>query len=229
MPLFRRRQHRSKGAGPPGGDADVDLREHRRRVGGFWERMGAQQLAYLTDRGLQPHHRLLDIGCGSLRGGVHLVRHLQAGHYAGIDRSARALEAGRRELAEAGLSDQQVQLTRTREFDFDFGMRFDFALAQSVFTHLPLNTIQLCLNRVQHHMVPGGQLFATYFPNPHGRGHTEPIMTEVRPRPTYPHKDPYYYDVETFAWLCEPTSWRVSNLGGWDHPRGQHMLHFVRQ
>ena len=210
-------------------DIEVDPAEERRRVGGFWERMGIQQFEYLKAQGLRPSHRLLDIGCGALRGGIHFVRYLDPGHYAGIDRGPRRLKAGRKELANAGLKDKAAQLARTGDFAFDFGMPFDFALAQSVFTHIPINTIQLCLNRVQHHMVPGGQFFATYFPNPYGRDRVDPIMTEVRPRPTFPHKDPFFYDLGTFEWLCEPTSFRVENLGEWDHPRGQHMLRFVRQ
>ena len=28
---------------------------------------------------------LIDIGCGALRGGVHFVRHLDPGHYFGMD------------------------------------------------------------------------------------------------------------------------------------------------
>jgi SAM-dependent methyltransferase len=228
VPLFGRKRTPAQPA-TEDDQLEVDLDEQRRRVGGFWQRMGVQQFEFLTAQGLQPHHRLLDIGCGSLRGGIHFVRYLDAGHYAGIDRSQRRLKAARLELENAGLTDKAVQLEPTREFDFDFGMHFDFALAQSVFTHLPLNTIQLCLNQVQRHMIPGGQLFATYFPNPHGRGRVEPVMTEVRPRPTYPYKDPFCYDLDTFAWLCEPTSFDVENIGAWDHPRGQHMLRFVRQ
>ena len=39
-------------------------------------------------------------------------------------------------------------LRATDRFDCDFGVQFDFAIAQSLFTHIPLNDIRLCLVRL---------------------------------------------------------------------------------
>lgn len=39
----------------------------REKVGGLWEQLGSLQFEYLVRNGLEPHHFLLDIGCGSLR------------------------------------------------------------------------------------------------------------------------------------------------------------------
>jgi len=39
-------------------------------------------------------------------------------------------------------------LRATDRFDADFGVEFDMAIAQSVFTHVSLNWIRLCLARV---------------------------------------------------------------------------------
>lgn len=41
-------------------------------VGGDWEKIGKLQFEFLVSRGLRPHHRMLDIGCGTLRGGETL-------------------------------------------------------------------------------------------------------------------------------------------------------------
>ena len=39
-------------------------------IGGIWDEMGAKQFELLKRNGLEPHHSLLDIGCGTLRGGA---------------------------------------------------------------------------------------------------------------------------------------------------------------
>jgi SAM-dependent methyltransferase len=49
----------------------------------------------LVKQGLQPEHKCVDYGCGTLRIGHHLMRFLRAGHYWGLDISARVLDEGR--------------------------------------------------------------------------------------------------------------------------------------
>lgn len=78
--------------------AEIETKEHRNLVGGLWEELGTLQFNFLKDHGLQPHHRLVDLGCGALRGGLHFIRYLDAGHYYGIDINASLIEAGKREL-----------------------------------------------------------------------------------------------------------------------------------
>jgi hypothetical protein len=53
--------------------ADVAAGQHRELIGGLGELMGDHQLQFLVDQGLKPEHRLLDIGCGSLRLGVKAI------------------------------------------------------------------------------------------------------------------------------------------------------------
>ena len=59
--------------------------------------------------GLAPEHYLLDIGCGTLRGGIPLIAYLLNGHYFGIEMRADILDEGRTELAEAGLVGKRSQ------------------------------------------------------------------------------------------------------------------------
>jgi hypothetical protein len=60
----------------------VELNPHL-AVGGMWEEIGKLQLDFLVNQGLRPTHKFLDIGCGTLRGGRHFIRYLDAGNYAG--------------------------------------------------------------------------------------------------------------------------------------------------
>lgn len=45
---------------------------HRIAVGGMWDEIGKLQFEFMVKQGLKPHHKFLDIGCGSLRGGYSL-------------------------------------------------------------------------------------------------------------------------------------------------------------
>lgn len=74
---------------------DTDRRVERDpydAVGGLWQQMGQLQFDFLVRQGLKPEHRLLDIGCGTLRGGRHFIRYLNPGNYTGMDISPKALD-----------------------------------------------------------------------------------------------------------------------------------------
>ena len=150
----------------------VDPDWHRKAIGLPWAELGQLQFDFLVGRGLKPEHYLLDVGCGPLRAGVHFIRYLEAGHYYGIDLHAELLAAGRDvELPRHGLVDKRPVLTVMADFDFrKLDRQFDFALAQSVFTHLPLNHIIRCLMRMEEALAPGGQFYATIYENARASG-----------------------------------------------------------
>jgi SAM-dependent methyltransferase len=159
-----------------------------------WEMMGRLQLDFLREHGLLPEHYLLDVGCGPLRAGSHFIRYLEAGHYHGVERRAHVLAAGRdEELPRQGLSDKHPVLTTMQDFGFDrLGQTFDYALAQSVFTHIDINAMLRCLVNMERALVPGGRFFATIYLNDRGKQHLETI--EQRPGiVTWMDRNPYHY------------------------------------
>lgn len=203
---------------------------HREAVGGSWDEIGRLQFEFLVGRGLTPKMRLLDLGCGSLRGGVHFARFLEPGRYYGIDISDDLLSAGHDiELARAGVRDRVPRANLRADAEFDaaaFGVSFDMALAQSLFTHLTLNHIRLCLGRLAPAMQPGGSLYATIFacddsawfaPVHHPSG----VIT-------YPAQDPYHYRYADIAACCDGLGWEVHPIGEWGHPKDQSMVQLVR-
>lgn len=143
---------------------------HRDLVGGNWDALGTLQFEFLLAQGLLPNSYLLDIGAGCLRGGVRYAEYLAPGHYFGVDAHQSLLDAGYDiELAAAGLRHKvpRSNLLASESFEFElFNRRFDFAIAQSLFTHLPLNNIRLCLAKLAAVMAPGGKFFATFFERP---------------------------------------------------------------
>jgi SAM-dependent methyltransferase len=203
--------------------------DHRAVVGGMWEEMGRKQLDYLVAQGLRPDHRFLDVGCGSLRGGIHFVRYLEPGHYCGLDIQQPLLDAGRKELDDAGLDPASAWLMQDDAFRFGrFEQRFDFALAQSVFTHLPFNAIMRCLAEMERALSSGGRFYATFFQQPAPRLSTESLR-QTEKITSHPDRDPFHYDPEIFRWAVEGSTLDVDLVGDWEHPRNQQMLLFTKR
>jgi SAM-dependent methyltransferase len=204
---------------------------HRDIIGGLWDEMGLLQRDYLIRQGLAPSDRLLDIGCGSLRAGVRLAPYLDPGHYYGIDYLGTLIDEGyAREIRPAGLATRlpRTNLAEERAFRIPFpGITFDVALAQSVFTHLPINHLRLCLHRLRPRLREGGVLHCTFFLAQDDHATDEPVRQA-------PHGE-----VETFSW-CDPfhvwerdirfamsgLNWRLEAIEDWGHPRGQRMARF---
>ncbi len=202
----------------------------RNAVGGLWDEVGRLQLDFLVTHGLLPSHNLVDVGCGSLRGGVHFIRYLDDGHYHGIDSQAWLLDAGvSRELPLYGLSSRTVRLLCRDDFDLTgFGTVFDFAIAQSVFTHLPWNGIFQCLYQVERALAPQGRFFATFFEAPPGAVTAEPRTHTPGGIVTYLERDPFHYSFDILEDLAHRVGLRAVYHGGWEHPRGQRMAIFQR-
>ena len=126
---------------------------------------GERQLTRLVLHGLKPEHTLFDFGCGSLRGGLYLIKYLNTGNYTGNDISEEILEAGRTFLREAGLEHKQPHLYHTNDLLFSevSGKTFDYLHAQSVLSHMPPEDIEALFSNIPKIMHPKSQFFATFF------------------------------------------------------------------
>lgn len=204
------------------------VERHRGAIGGMWDEIGELQFEFLLNRGLKPEHKFLDIGCGSLRGGVHFIRYLNNGNYFGIDKDRWLLDRGRQiELSRYGLENKDAHLVEMDNFDFSsLDTEFDYALAQSVFTHLPWNDIVRCIMNVEKVLGMGGEFYATFFENPKGKFNIDPIHHQPGGITTYFDKDPYHYDFGSFVDICKKTALEVEYIGEWNHPRDQKVMIF---
>jgi 2-polyprenyl-3-methyl-5-hydroxy-6-metoxy-1,4-benzoquinol methylase len=208
---------------------EVEAGEHRAFVGGVWGTHGNRQLDFLKDRGLLPAHRLLDIGCGCFRAGRSFIDYLEPGHYFGVDANHSLMQTG----YDVELSDEQrarlpVENLRANDrFAVDFGTKFDFAIAQSVFTHVSLNHIRLCLFRAAEVMRPGGSLFVTFFER--GRDtRIDHIIGARNEKPFFTEKNVFWYYRGDLRWAAGFSPWKVVYIGDWGHPANQKMMQFIR-
>lgn len=212
-------------------DEQISAGEHRKRVGPHWDEIGKHQFEFLVEQGLSPDSRFLDVGCGSLRGGIHFVRYLDPENYFGIDINSSLLYAGlHHEIPAAGLTDKlpAANLKTTTIFECDFGVTFDFLLAQSVFSHLPLNHIRLCLYQTARVTQPGARFFATFFERPPQTSFDQSV--KQKNTTTHPERDPYHYLPSDLEWAATSVApWRCHYIGDWGHIRGQQMMEFIRE
>ena len=130
-----------------------------------YDLIAAMTFNLLTTLGLRQHHSVLDIGCGSLRIGRLLIPYLNRGKYFGVEPNEWLVDEGiRRELGET-----LVQIKNPTFFFADSPdtlvqakISFDFALAQSIFSHCGLDLIKAWLSAISHSLAKDGALVATF-------------------------------------------------------------------
>jgi len=133
-------------------------------ITGRSRRVGRLQFDYLRQHGLQPHHRVLEIGCGNLRAGWRIIRYLDTGNYYGIDISQQVLFAAQQTVADRGLAEKLPYLVLVRDQAFTLlpDAAFDVVHAHSVFSHTPLDVIEDCFAHVGRIMKPDGYFDFTF-------------------------------------------------------------------
>lgn len=184
------------------------------------------QIDFLRGRGLQPEHFLLDIGCGTLRGGIPVIDYLDAGRYFGFEVRADVLEEGRRELREAGLEHKAPALICAPTIaDGPTERRFDFIWAFSVLIHMDDDVLQETLELVARQLAEGGSMYANVnvgIEEEEGSWQGFPVVR----RPLA-----FYRDMCARIGLAVTDLGALSSLGhvsGDEAQDAQHMLHITR-
>ena len=172
---------------------------HRDIVGGRWDETGRIHMAILRDLGLQPHHRVLDIGAGALRTGCRLVPFLNPGNYWATDLSRDLMLTGyHRELTETDRARlPQAQLIEDADFALPGVPRdLDMVICFAVLTHLPGAATARALSAVADH-VAGPCTFAfTVFLAPDAASYAGPVR-QVDGVVTHPDRAPWHLQRET--------------------------------
>lgn len=204
-----------------------DERPWRDKVGGMWDGIGSLQFNYMVQNGLKPNHQFLDVGCGCLRGGTRYAKYLDWGNYCGIDKDGELMEKGKLELSEVGIPVAAVNLHCDSSFSFEvFNKMFDFMIAQSVFTHINLNDIQLCLYKASKVLKPTGKFFATFFED--DDYHIDETIRWENGIITASDSDIFHYRFDILKFIAGQFGLDAEYIGEWNHPRLQRMILFKK-
>jgi len=149
----------------------------------MWKMKRDFQIAFLKRFGLSPGHYLLDIGCGTLRGGVPLIDYLEEGHYYGLETRVDVLEEGRKELAKAKIESKNPVLIVAEDIkNAPIERQFDYAWAFSVLFHMTDDILEGCISMVSRHLAPTGVFYANVNigETPPGNWQGFPVMYRTR-------------------------------------------------
>lgn len=129
-----------------------------------YDLVSAMEFNLLTFLGLRERHYLLDIGCGSLRGGKLFITYLLPGRYFGIEPERWLIEEGiRNEVGEDLLTLKQPSFNNDNNFTLSvFERKFDFIIAQSIFSHASESQIRRCLSEAKK-VLKASSFFAATF------------------------------------------------------------------
>lgn len=171
-----------------------------------WVEFGRMQSDYLIEHGLKPTDRILEIGCGNLRAGRHLIGYLDPGHYHGIDISPEILLSAQRVIMEDQLQDKLPQLNLVSDLTLRFfpGSYFNVVHANSVFTHCPIEVIEQCIANVGRIMAPGAMFDFTYY-----RAADDEYQV---------HREDFYYRTETLTGLAAKYGFTAQLMDDWHDP-----------
>jgi hypothetical protein len=122
------------------------------------------QFSLMTLLGLRESHTLLDIGCGSLRAGKLFIMYLLPDRYFGIEPEQWLVREGiERELGSEIVGRKRPRFLYDANFSCtSFGAKFDFLIAQSIFSHAAIKQIRRCLSEARAAMTDTS-LFAASF------------------------------------------------------------------
>lgn len=128
----------------------------------LWNELAKWQMDVLIQNGLKPESCVLDVGCGGMRLGVSLVNYLQDNHYYGVDAYGVYIKFAHKLMSNLQFN-KHYNIVHDENFRFDiFNVKFDFAMAQSVITHLSVKQIEQCLDELIKVMKKGGKFIFTF-------------------------------------------------------------------
>jgi hypothetical protein len=198
--------------------AEVD---HRSYVGPVerYSNMAANQFMLLVALGLKEHNKLLDIGCGCLRGGKLLIPYLGGGCYTGLEPNEWLVEQGfEHELGRSIIEVKRPRFSARGDFALSMlGETFDFILAQSILSHAGRQQVATLLTEAAVVMHDRSLLVANYL-----QGETDHVGDDW----TYPKNVRYtkaYMErtateaglrIIQIAWPHPKLTWFVATLPG---------------
>lgn len=201
---------------------------------------GGQSLQFMQREGLSYESKILEVAVGSFSSTVKFVENLKPGNVYGIDISDAQNRYGYRHVIEKRGMETDFPFSNLRATaDFaipDDWPKFDFAWSKSLWTHMPLSEISLCLRKIMPVLKSGGVYYTTAFIVPPGWNIKKPRPVRSKlykdqafnKLSTYSDHDPFHYSIEQIQQLAEEVGVEFTHISDeeWGSPRMQHMLKF---
>ncbi|WJX49344.1 hypothetical protein P8452_35792 [Trifolium repens] len=148
----------------PGG---LLVEEHHSNYGEPWA--GGRDVYEFLAQAIQlrPDSQVLEIGCGTLRVGLHFIRYLNPEHFHCLERDELSLMAAfRYELPAQGLLHKRPLIVKGEDMDFSkfgSGVTYDLIYASAVFLHMPDKLVWVGLERLASKLKPyDGRIFVSH-------------------------------------------------------------------
>ncbi|KAL0787377.1 hypothetical protein Bca101_003623 [Brassica carinata] len=148
----------------PGG---LLVEQHHSNYGEPWAG-GRDVFEFLAESSnLKPNSRVLEIGCGTLRVGLHFIRYLNPSHFHCLEKDELSLMAALRyELPSQGLLHKRPLILRGDDMEFSkfgSGVTYDLIYASAVFLHMPDKLVWAGLERLVEKLKPyEGRIFVSH-------------------------------------------------------------------
>jgi len=171
----------------------------------------ANQFVLLVQQGLREYHKLLDIGCGSLRPGRLFIPYLLPKNYYGMEPNQWLIDEGiKKNLGLSIIDIKKPHFSNSSEFLLDeFNTTFDYILANSIFTHASQNQIRKCLMMANKVMNEKSIFVATFF-----------MSDKNADSDSWTYPDVVYYTLELMKELASENNLILQKLY-YDHPANQ--------
>ena len=141
-----------------------DIGENRHKLVGNaknWKFKRDFQISFLLQQGLKKDQEFIDLGCGTLRGGIPIIDFLDPGKYTGIDSRVEVIDEGKKELKEVELEYKNPDLMTISDLDkINLAKKFDIAWSFSVLIHMSNEELHKCMAFIARHLAAGGTFFA---------------------------------------------------------------------
>ncbi len=149
-----------------------------------------------------------------------MIPYLQPAHYLGIEKESGLVKAGlENELGPALKEEKKPDIVISDSFEFEkLKQSADFAIAQSLFTHLPPRLITMCFKRLYPYLKDDGVFYATYF---------ETDWKVKNPKKLHAHAI-FTYTRKQMIDFGGQNGFFANYIGNWNHPRKQVIVEYKK-
>ena len=186
-----------------------------------YDLISAMVFNLLTNIGLRQHHRVLDIGCGSLRVGRLLIPYLNSGNYFGVEPNKWLVGDGiKNEIGKDLVKIKKPTFSFRASMDeFAKPLNLDYAIAQSIFSHCGIDLIKGWLSQISFHLNDNGALLATFLIDDKdfdGSGWIYPGCVNYRPETMADIASDFNLDFEVLDWAHPRQTWAIFSKKNFD-------------